>query len=123
MLYLKQFMIIALIALAGESISFLIPLPIPSSIHGILILLFLLLSGKLRVESIKHVSSFLLAVMPVMFVPATAGLMDSFSLLAPYLLAYIAVITVSTAVVMGVSGVVTQRIIRRKAASKEDRHA
>lgn len=123
MLYLKQFMIIALIALAGEAISFLIPLPIPSSIYGILIMLFLLLSGKLRVESIKGVSSFLLAIMPVMFIPAMVGLMDSFSLLAPYLTAYIAIIVISTAVVMGVSGVVTQRIIRRSAGGKEDRHA
>jgi len=123
LLYLKQFMIIALIAFAGEAMSFLIPLPIPSSIYGILILLFLLLSGKLRVESIKGVSSFLLAVMPVMFIPAMVGLMDSFSLLAPYLAAYIVIITISTAVVMGVAGVVTQRIIRRSAGGKEDRHA
>ena len=38
---LFQFSIILLISLAGEALSFLIPLPIPASIYGIL-LLFLL---------------------------------------------------------------------------------
>ena len=48
MQYLKQFMIIALIALAGEALSFVIPLPIPASIYGILIMLALLGSWLTR---------------------------------------------------------------------------
>lgn len=123
MQYLKQFMIIVLIALIGEALSFLIPLPIPASIYGILILLALLISGKLKVESVKGVSSFLLAIMPVMFIPAAVGLMNSFSLLAGSLMAYIVILVVSTFAVMAVSGLVTQRVIDSEKSKEDTPHA
>jgi len=117
LLYLSQFFIILTIALIGEAFSYLIPLPIPASIYGILILLFLLTSGRLKLESVKAVSSFLIAMMPVMFIPAAVGLMDSFSLLAGNLTAYLVILIVSTAAVMVISGLVTQHVIRKE---KED---
>lgn len=122
MQYLFQFMIIALISLIGEMLSFLIPLPIPASIYGIVILLFLLMSGRLKVESIKAVSSFLIAIMPVMFIPAGVGLMNSFSLLADSLAAYIVILVVSTVAVMAVSGRVTQHVIQKQ-NREDDSHA
>ena len=123
MQYLKQFMIITLIALAGEALSFVIPLPIPASIYGILIMLILLISGRLKVESVKEVSSFLIAIMPVMFIPAAVGLMDSFSLLSGSLAAYLVILVVSTFAVMAVSGCVTQRVIRSEKHREDDHHA
>ena len=122
MQYLKQFMIISLIALVGELLSFLIPLPIPASIYGIAIMLALLISGRLKVESVQDVSQFLIAVMPVMFIPATVGLMDSFSLLSGSLLAYGVILVVSTVAVMIVSGRVTQHIMRSEKKKEEQRH-
>ena len=121
--YLRQFMIISLISFIGEVLSFLIPLPIPASIYGIVIMLALLTSGKLKVESVKDVSLFLIAVMPVMFIPATVGLMDSFALLRGSLLAYAVILVVSTAAVMVVSGLVTQWIIRRENKKEDSTHA
>ena len=121
--YLRQFMIISLISFIGEVLSFLIPLPIPASIYGIVIMLALLTSGKLKVESVKDVSLFLIAVMPVMFIPATVGLMNSFALLRGSLLAYAVILVVSTAAVMVVSGLVTQRIIRRENKKEDSTHA
>ncbi|MBR5303050.1 MAG: CidA/LrgA family protein [Clostridia bacterium] len=117
MQYLFQFMIIILISLIGEALNFLIPLPIPASIYGILILLALLISGRLKLKDVKDVSAFLIAIMPVMFIPAGVGLMNSFSLLADSLAAYMIILIVSTVAVMAVSGRVTQHVIRRE---KED---
>jgi holin-like protein len=116
-------MIISLISFIGEALSFLIPLPIPASIYGIVIMLALLISGKLKVESVKDVSLFLIAVMPVMFIPATVGLMNSFALLRGSLLAYAVILVVSTAAVMVVSGLVTQQIIRRENKKEDSTHA
>ena len=121
--YLRQFMIISLISFIGEALSFLIPLPIPASIYGIVIMLALLTSGKLKVESVKDVSLFLIAVMPVMFIPATVGLMNSFALLRGSLFAYAIILVVSTAAVMVVSGLVTQWIIRRENKKEDSTHA
>ena len=111
---LRQFSIILLISLVGEALSFLIPLPIPASIYGILLLFLLLCTGALRVQSVKEVSSFLIAIMPVMFIPAGVGLMESFGLLLPALPAYAVITLVSTLAVMAVSGLATQAVIRRK---------
>lgn len=121
--YLRQFMIISLISLVGEGLSFLIPLPIPASIYGIAILLLLLISGRLQVEEVKDVSSFLIAIMPVMFIPAAVGLMDSFFLLSDALIAYAVILVVSTVAVMAVSGRVTQAVIRRQREKEDAPHA
>lgn len=123
MLYLQQFMIISLITLIGEALSFLVPLPIPASIYGIVILLALLISGRLKVESIKDASEFLIMIMPVMFIPAAVGLMESFSLLFSSLAAYVVILIFSTIAVMAVSGLVTQHVIRRESRKEEDPHA
>ena len=116
---LKQLMIILSVALAGEILTAMIPLPIPASIYGVIIMLALLISGFLKVEQVKTVSSFLIEIMPVMFVPAAAGLMQSYHLLVPAIGAYAIITVVSTIAVMVVSGRVTQRFMQRK-SKKED---
>lgn len=111
---IKQFMIILCVAFAGETLSFIIPLPVPASIYGIILMLILLTAGVIKVDQIKAVSSFLIEIMPLLFVPAAAGLMHSYHLLVPSLGAYTVIIVLSTIAVMAVSGSVTQRVIRMK---------
>ena len=120
---LRQILILLSVTLAGEALSALLPLPIPASIYGIAILLLLLISGRLQVEDVKDVSSFLIAIMPVMFIPAAVGLMDSFSLLSDALIAYAVILVVSTVAVMAVSGRVTQAVIRRQREKEDAPHA
>ena len=110
--YIRQIAIILLISFAGEALNSLIPLPIPASIYGIIILLLLLMTGALKVDAIREVSSFLIEIMSVMFIPAAAGLINSFDLLRGSLVAYIVILVLSTYAVMIVSGRVTQLVIR-----------
>lgn len=113
MKFLIQFLIIIAFSFAGELLHFLLPLPIPASIYGI-ILLFAALELKLiKVKDIRETSGFLIAIMPVMFIPAAVGLIDSWHSIASAWLQYIVVTVVSTFVVMGVSGWITQAVIRR----------
>lgn len=118
---LRQFSIILLFSLAGEALHALLPLPVPASIYGIVLLLACLMTGVVRVEAIREASSFLIEIMPVMFIPAAVGLMESFGLLLPSLGAYITIMAVSTFVVMAVAGRVTQAVIRRQAAKEAHR--
>ena len=120
MKYLRQFSIIALISLAGEILNHLLPFPVPASIYGILILLTLLSSGVLKVSQIKDISSFLIEIMPVMFIPAAVGLLENYALLKPSLTAFLVISITSTIVVMGVSGLVTQTVIRKIHAKEEN---
>ena len=121
MKYLIQFLIIIAFSFAGELLHFCLPLPIPASIYGI-VLLFVALEMKwVSVKDIRETSAFLIAVMPVMFIPAAVGLMDSWQSIGSSWLAYIVVTVVSTFVVMGVSGKVTQGVIRARKSKKNEK--
>ena len=52
MKYVKQFAIILLVSLAGELMSFLLPLPVPASIYGLVLMLFSLLTGLIKLDAV-----------------------------------------------------------------------
>ena len=110
MQYLKQFGLILLFSFLGELLHALIPLPVPGSIYGLLLLCL----GIVRLQQLQETAKFLLQVLPVLFVPAGVGLLESWGELNPLLLPAILLISVSTVLVMGISGRVTQRLLRRK---------
>ena len=113
MKYVFQFLRIMVFAFAGELLNYFIPLPIPASIYGI-VLLFLALELKIvKVSDIEETSTFLIAIMPLMFLPPAVGVIESWNAISQSWLPYIFVTLVSTIVVMGVSGRVTQWFIRK----------
>ena len=118
---LRQFLIIAAVALAGEALNALIPLPIPASVYGLVLMFVLLLTRVVKLEQVKTAASFFIEIMPVMFIPAAVALMDSWGVLRDMLVPVLVIMVVSTFVVMGVTGLVTQAAIRRsKKEGKED---
>ena len=87
-------------------------MPIPASIYGIVLLFTALELKWIKVKDLRETSSFLIAVMPVMFIPAAVGLIDSWQAIGNAWFQYIVVTVLSTFIVMGVSGLVTQKVIR-----------
>jgi len=112
MKYLKQFLIILAISLIGEILKVVLPLPIPASIYGMVIMFVCLLTGVIKLDQVRETGKFLIEIMPVMFIPAGVGLMSSWNVLQPVLVpvSIITVITIFT--VMGVTGIISQTIIR-----------
>ncbi|WP_347994654.1 CidA/LrgA family protein [uncultured Eubacterium sp.] len=120
MKYLKQFLIILVISYAGELLKYVLPLPIPASIYGMVILLVGLLTGWIALDAVKDVGKFLIEIMPVMFIPAGVGLMSSWGILKPLILP-VSIITVVTIVtVMAATGQVSQWVIRKGKSDKEE---
>lgn len=113
MRYLKQFTIILTISLLGEVLHYIIPLPVPASIYGLLLMLAALLTGVVKRDSVREAGAFLVEIMPVMFIPAAVGLLEAWGVLRPVWLPVAVITVVSTVLVMGVSGLVTQFVIRR----------
>lgn len=113
MKYIKQFGIIVAISFVGEVLNWLLPLPVPASIYGIIILFAGLKMGWIPLENVKETGDFLVQIMPLMFIPAAVGLIDSWGILKQNLIAYVVIMVVSTIVVMGVTGLVTQAVIRK----------
>lgn len=92
----------------------MLPLPIPASVYGLMLLLAALRFGAVKLEQVRTAALFLTGIFPLLFVPAAAGVMDLWAdlqaMLVPVLLALIPI----TILVMTVSGCVTQRLAERK---------
>ena len=119
MKFLIQFLIIIAFSFMGELLHYCLPLPIPASIYGIVLLFAALELKWIKVKDIRETSTFLIAIMPVMFVPAAVGLIDSWKTIGDSWLQYIAVTVVSTFVVMLVAGYFTQLVIRKGKVSRK----
>ena len=122
MKWMKQFGIILLISFVGEILEKWIPLPIPASIYGIFLLFLCLKLNIIPHEAVHETGKFLIEIMPLMFIPAAVGLLETWDVIAPAWLEYVAVTVISTWVVMIVSGRVTQFVIRRKRKDVQESH-
>ena len=114
MKYILQFEIIIAISLIGELLNRIIPLPIPASIYGMVILFTALCTGVIKLSAVRETGKFLIYIMPMMFIPATVGLLDSWSVMQEFLTAIIVISLVSTVLVMVFTGHITQFIIKQK---------
>jgi len=114
MRYLKQFTVIAAVSLAGELLHHFIPLPVPASIYGMVLLFVLLETGVLKLSAIKETAQFLLEIMPIMFVPAAVGILESWDIIRSSVISYLITVVLVTVIVMAAAGSVTQLISRRK---------
>ena len=114
MKYMKEIAIIFGVTLAGEILHALLPLPVPVGVYGLFLLLALLCSGRLRLPDVEHVGGLLLDLMPVMFIPAAAGLMESAAELRAVLVPFLTITFVSTLFVMTVTGRVAEAVLKGK---------
>ena len=111
MKYIKQFLIIIIISFLGEILNSLIPLPIPASIYGIVIMFLSLELKIIPLDSVKDVGKFLIEIMPIMFVPSAVGLLTSWGILKNSWIEYLVITVITTFIVMVVSGLITQILI------------
>lgn len=121
MKYILQFEIIIAISLIGELLNRIIPLPIPASIYGMTILFTALCTGVIKLSAVKETGKFLIYIMPMMFIPATVGLLESWSIMQNFLTAIIVISLISTVLVMAVTGHITQIIIKLRERKEEKR--
>ena len=113
MKYLRQFMIILLFSFLGELLKYVLPFPVPASIYGLVLLFIALETRLLPLAAVKDAGKFMIEIMPLMFIPAGAGLIDACDALRPICVQIVVIMVVSTIVVMIVSGHVTQFVMRR----------
>lgn len=112
MRFVKQFFIIALVSFAGEILSRVLPLPVPASVYGLVLMFAALKAGIVPLGSVREAGSFLLDAMPLMFVPPAIGILASLDVLKAHWWQLLVIASLSTFAVMGVSGVVTQAVMR-----------
>ena len=109
MKYIFQFARITAFCLAGEVLAAVLPLPIPASVYGLLLMVAALKTGLLKLEQVRETGLFLTGIFPLLFVPAAAGVMELWAEMGEMLLPIVIAIIPVTVLVMAVTGMVAQK--------------
>ncbi len=119
MKYIKEIFIILLISFIGEVLHYFVPLPVPASVYGLFIMLVCLLTKVIKLDQVETTAEFFLLLMPITLVPASVGIIAAWAHIKTYALAVIAIILISTILVMASTGLVSQFVIKKTEARKK----
>lgn len=124
MKYVKQFLIILIMSVLGGVLNWLIPLPIPATVWGMVLMFLALLCGIVKLDQVEDTADFFMGIMPMLFVPLAVGLMDTWQILADYLLPIVIIVTASFFICYAVTGKTADFLISRTSggSGKEERH-
>ena len=118
--YLFQFARILAFCFLGEVCHAVLPLPVPASVYGLVLLLLALHFGFVKLEQVKEVGLFLTGIFPLLFVPAAAGVMELWAEMGDMLLPILIAIIPVTVLVMVSAGKTTQALTTRRKAKEAD---
>lgn len=93
---------------------YLLDTKFPGSVVGMLLLLTALHLRWIKVDDIRLVSSFLLAYMPLFFIPAGVSVMVTYTLMDGFYLQIVAITLISTVFVMALTATVVQYFVQRE---------
>ena len=91
-----------------------LPLPVPASVYGLVLLLAALNFKLVRLEDVKEVGTYLTGIFPLLFVPAAAGVMELWAEMGAMLVPILISIVPVTVLVMVSAGKTTQAMTGRK---------
>ncbi|MEM6160859.1 CidA/LrgA family protein [Erwinia sp. P6884] len=116
--YLRAFIIIYLCLYAGIGLAALLPVTIPGSILGMLILFFLLAFRLLPVSWVKPGSLLLIRYMALLFVPISVGVMSYMDVLTAQFGPIVVSCVASTFIVLLTVGLTSHRVHGRVPTKK-----
>lgn len=119
MKYLSQFLRITAFTLAGELLQRCIPLPVPASVYGLILLFAALCTGVVKLEQVKDAAGFLISILPILFVPTAVGILGNWAVIQDDVIALFLLALLSTVVTFGIAGRVTQRLRKKEETSHE----
>ena len=114
MKYLTQFLRILAFTLAGELLQRLVPLPIPASVYGLVLLFAALNTGLVKLEQVKDAGGFLISILPILFVSPAVGILDNWEAIRGALIPILALTLLSTVLTFGIAGRATQAMMGKE---------
>ncbi|WHY23369.1 antiholin-like murein hydrolase modulator LrgA [Bacillus velezensis] len=109
--FLTQAFIFAVIMMVSNMIAAFVPIPIPASVVG-LVLLFLLLCLKvIKLEQVETLGTSLTSLIGFLFVPSGISVMNSLGVMQQYGLQIVLVILLATIILLGATGLFSQLIL------------
>lgn len=114
MKYLHQACLIFGFSFLGEVLHALIPLPIPASIYGMVLLFAALFLHIIPAKAVKDMGGFLTSILALLFVAPAVGLIDHWALLKDNIIPILLILALTTVLTFAVSGRVTQWLVEKK---------
>lgn len=114
-----QVMILYVFFLLGNFLQVLLHIPLPGSIIGLLLLLAAMYMNILPVHQIQQGAGFLLAILPLLLVPATIGIMNFPILVSGKGLPIFLMIVTSTAITIVITAKTSQYFENAKLKREE----
>lgn len=114
--------VLALVAcqFAGEIVTRVLGLPVPGPIVGMMLLLMALFGvGDVPAE-LERVSKLIISLLPLLVIPAGAGIIENASAFSGDALAILIALVVSTLAGLIVSGVVARALIERRGVARSE---
>lgn len=99
-----QFAVIAAVYFLGEAISFVIPLPIPGTVYGLVLMFIFLCTGVIKLRRVEKAADFLLGIMPILFVPGSAAVLEYLDVVAGSAWKILIICVLSTFITLIVTG-------------------
>ena len=100
MKHFSEISLIATVSFIGELLHYLIPLPVPSSIYGLLLMLLLLVTHIVKLDHVKTTADWLITLIPIIVISLA-----------------------TTVLTMAVSGLTTQGLIRLQTKEEKEERA
>ena len=119
MKYLTQFLRITAFTLVGELLQRLIPLPVPASVYGLVLLFAALCAGVVKLEQVKDAAGFLISILPILFVPTAVGILENWAMIRSDVIPIFLLALLSTVVTFGIAGRITQSLRKKEEKSNE----
>lgn len=119
MKYIKQLAVILAVSFIGELLNLILPLPVPASVYGIIIMFLCLMTGVIKLSMVEETADFLVSIMPLMFIEPTTSIMTVIFDVKESIAAIFVISIVSTIVVTGVTGVVAECIMKHRAGKEK----
>lgn len=119
MKYLTQFLRILAFTLVGELLQRFIPLPVPASVYGLVLLFAALCTCVVKLEQVKDAAGFLISILPILFVPTAVGILENWAMIRSDVIPIFLLALLSTVVTFGIAGRITQSLRKKEEKSDE----
>lgn len=98
----------------GEVLSAVIPVPIPASVYGLVLLFLALRAGLVKLKQVEKAGNFMILLLSLLFIPPVVNLLGCWDTVREILLPVALIILLSTVLVFVLSGRLSQRLLDRK---------
>jgi len=120
--FIMQAIIFSVIMIVSNFIADKLPIPMPASVIGMVILFILLCTKVIKLEQVEGLGMSLNSKIGFFFVPAGISVINSLGLMQKYGIAICLVIFVATVILLGVTGLFSDMLLRHSEVNSEEKN-